>query len=382
MDICVGLIVNPVAGLGGPIAQKGSDAVDIRDLALRAGVASLASDRANVAVQHMCDRLASLGKSVRILAGAADMGSDALASSIVYESVSVRDRLAGDTTSADTKSMAQRMVQAGVDLLLFAGGDGTARDIMDAVGSKVPVLGIPAGVKIYSAVFGLTPTETGLLAADWLSTEDRPTVEREVVDIDEVEIRRGAATPSLYGLLELPADSRRLQPRKASSPASDANATLSLGAAFAATMLPGRYYVLGPGGTTMAIGLALGLSLTRLGVDVVRDGQLVAEDVAAEALNALTLDERVTVVVTPLGQQGFVIGRGNQQIDHRLLQRSELKVVATPSKIISLGGRPLWVDSGLPELDAALCGYTKVFTGPNAEVIYPVSNTADGRVPA
>ncbi len=132
----------------------------------------------------------------------------------------------------------------------------------------------------------------------------------------------------------------------------------------------------------MAIGSALGLSLTRLGVDVVRDGQLAAKDVAAEALNALTLGESVTVVVTPLGQQGFVIGRGNQQIDHRLLQRSELKVVATPSKMISLGGRPLWVDSGLPELDAALCGYTKVFTGPNAEVIYPVSNTADGRVPA
>ena len=132
----------------------------------------------------------------------------------------------------------------------------------------------------------------------------------------------------------------------------------------------------------MAIGSALDLELTRLGVDVVCNGQLIAEDVDADTLNAMVPAEGATIVVTPLGQQGFVIGRGNQQIDHRVLQRSELKIVATPSKMISLGGRPLWVDSGHPELDATICGYTKVFTGAKAEVIYPISNTADAQVRA
>lgn len=382
MSICIGLIVNPVAGLGGPIAQKGSDAAGIRDLAMAAGIDSLASARARLAIERLCAGLQGSGTSVRILAGAADMGADALGSAIAHEAVFAGNAHPGATTSSDTKSIARRMVQAGVDLLLFAGGDGTARDVLDAVGSAVPVLGIPAGVKIYSAVFGLTPTESGLLAAGWLSSRERPTVQREVVDIDEEELRRGAATPSLYGALLVPEDSRRLQPRKAASPASDANAVFSLGRAFAATMVPDRHYVLGPGGTTMAIGRALGLEPTRLGVDVVRNGKLVARDVDADALNELIPAEGATVVVTPLGQQGFVIGRGNQQIDHRLLRRSELKIVATPSKIISLGGRPLWVDSGHPEIDATLSGFAKVFTGPNAEVIYPISNTADGLVSA
>lgn len=376
MPIRIGLIVNPVAGLGGTLAQKGSDAADIREFARRAGVDALAADRARVAVQRLLSSLEGAGKTVQIFAGAADMGSDALGADIAHESVSAIDLRAGASTSFDTKAIAQQMVQAAVDLILFAGGDGTARDVMDAVGSEVPVLGIPAGVKVYSAVFGYSPTETGLLAASWLASADRPTLEREVVDIDEEELRRGMAAPSLYGVLRVPADSRRLQPRKAASPASDANAALSLGRAYAATMLPGRYYVLGPGGTTMTIGRALGLEPTRLGVDVVRNGQLVAKDVNAQVLDLLIPDEGATVVVTPLGQQGFIIGRGNQQIDHRLLRRSELKVVATSSKIIALGGRPLRVDSGFPELDATLCGYTKVFTGPHAEVIYPISNTA------
>ncbi|MFL4474107.1 ATP-NAD kinase family protein [Paeniglutamicibacter sp. MACA_103] len=382
MSICIGLIVNPVAGLGGPTAQKGSDAGDIRELARAAGINSLAPERARLAIQHLRESLAGSGTPLRILAGATEMGADALGCDIAHETVAAGNVLPGSTTSSDTKLMARRLVEAGVDLLLFAGGDGTARDVMDAVGSTVPVLGIPAGVKIYSAVFGMTPAETGRLAAGWLSSSERPTVEREVVDIDEEELRRGSANPSLYGALRVPEDSRRLQPRKAASPASDANAVLSLGRAFAAIMLPDRYYVLGPGGTTLAIGHALGLALTRLGVDVVCNGQLVAQDVDAESLNNLIPDEGATVVVTPLGQQGFVIGRGNQQIDYRLLRRSELKIVATPSKIISLGGRPLWVDSGHPEIDATLCGFAKVFTGPNAEVIYPISNTADGLVSA
>lgn len=382
MIITVGLIVNPVAGLGGRLAQKGSDAADIRDLAMRAGIESLALKRAEQAVTRLLEGLDPETVTIRILAGANDLGSNALGTKIAHESIASTAIHPGNSSSEDTKSIAHNMADAGVDLLLFAGGDGTARDILDAIGTNITVLGIPAGVKIYSGVFGLTPVETGALAAGWLADANRRSDEREVVDIDEDQLRRGLATPSLYGTLRVPLDNRRLQPRKSGSPASDANAARSLGLAFSATMIPNRHYVLGPGSTTMAIGEALNMELTRLGVDVVYNGQLVAEDVDADTLEALIPAEGATIVVTPLGQQGFVIGRGNQQIDYRVLQRSELKIVATPSKMISLGGRPLWVDSGDPELDATLCGYTRVFTGAKAEVIYPISNTADSQVRA
>lgn len=382
MIITVGLIVNPVAGLGGRLAQKGSDAADIRDLAMRAGIESLALKRAEQAVTRLLEGLDPETVTIRIRAGANDLGSNALGTKIAHESIASTAIHPGNSSSEDTKSIAHNMADAGVDLLLFAGGDGTARDILDAIGTNITVLGIPAGVKIYSGVFGLTPVETGALAAGWLADANRRSDEREVVDIDEDKLRRGLATPSLYGTLRVPLDNRRLQPRKSGSPASDANAARSLGLAFSATMIPNRHYVLGPGSTTMAIGEALNMELTRLGVDVVYNGQLVAEDVDADTLEALIPAEGATIVVTPLGQQGFVIGRGNQQIDYRVLQRSELKIVATPSKMISLGGRPLWVDSGDPELDATLCGYTRVFTGAKAEVIYPISNTADSQVRA
>lgn len=382
MIITVGLIVNPVAGLGGRLAQKGSDAADIRDLAMRAGIESLALKRAEQAVTRLLEGLDPETVTIRILAGANDLGSNALGTKIAHESIASTAIHPGNSSSEDTKSIAHNMADAGVDLLLFAGGDGTARDILDAIGTNITVLGIPAGVKIYSGVFGLTPVETGALAAGWLADANRRSDEREVVDIDEDQLQRGLATPSLYGTLRVPLDNRRLQPRKSGSPASDANAARSLGLAFSATMIPNRHYVLGPGSTTMAIGEALNMELTRLGVDVIYNGQLIAEDVDADMLEALIPAEGATVVVTPLGQQGFVIGRGNQQIDYRVLQRSELKIVATPSKMISLSGRPLWVDSGDPELDATLCGYTRVFTGAKAEVIYPISNTADSQVRA
>ncbi len=305
MNVTIGLIVNPVAGLGGRLAQKGSDASNIRELAKRAGIDSLAPERAGQTVRRLLDGLESSRAAVRILAGAGEMGADALDAGIPHETVASDAVHPGASSSEDTKSIARNMAHQGVDLLLFAGGDGTARDILDAVGTSIPVLGIPAGVKIYSGVFGLTPSETGALAAGWLANPNRCSDEREVVDIDEDELRQGLATPSLYGTLRVPSDSRRLQPRKSGSPASDVNAARSLGIAFAATMVPDRHYVLGPGSTTMAIGSALDLELTRLGVDVVCNGQLIAADVDADTLNALVPEDGSHHCCHPVGAARF-----------------------------------------------------------------------------
>ncbi len=380
MDVVsVGLIVNPVAGLGGPAGLKGSDASNIRKIACGSGYAMTSPGRARRAVEQLTRLLERSGRRVHLFTGPGMLGDDA-AQGICPTTV-LDAGLCGtgirDTSSAnDTRGLARLLVDAGVDLILFAGGDGTARDVLDAVGSTIPVLGIPASVKIYSAVFALTPTAAGSLAAAWLTGAGRTVAERDVVDIDEELLRAGLASPALHGTLSVPVDPRRLQARKAATPASDANEVAALARAFVRGMEVDRTYVLGPGGTTNAIGSALGLATTRLGVDVVQNGLLVGTDADAHVLESM-LDadfngEPATVVLTPLGGQGFVVGRGNQQVTARVLSRLPLQIVATDGKLASLAGRPLLVDSGDDDVDARLSGYAKVFTGAGTHTVYPV----------
>ncbi|WP_202813547.1 ATP-NAD kinase family protein [Arthrobacter sp. ERGS1:01] len=361
--------MNPIAGLGGPAGQKGSDAADIRAIADKAGYALTSPDRARRAVAQLAALLDRNGRGLRLLTGPGLLGEDAAEGLCP---TTVLGPAAPASSSADTRALASRLAEAGVDLILFAGGDGTARDILDSVGGAVPVLGIPAGVKIYSAVFALTPMAAGSSAAAWLSGTGRATARRDVVDIDEDLLRAGLASPTLHGTLNVPVDPSRLQARKAATPASDANSVAALARAFVRGMAPDRSYVLGPGGTTSAIGRELGLATTRLGVDVVRNGALLAADVDAQALEIALDGKEATVVLTPLGGQGFVVGRGNQQITAKLLARLPLQIVATDGKLASLAGRPLWVDSGDDDVDAKLSGYAKVFTGAGTHTVYPV----------
>ena len=373
----IGLIVNPVAGLGGPCAQKGSDAADIRSIAAAAGILESSPVRALRCLRQLLALLDSAERECVLVTGPGELGAataQGLAPTLVLEAGTGSP---GATTADDTRAAAAGILAAGVDLLVFSGGDGTARDVLDSVGTSVPVVGIPAGVKIYSAVFALSAAAAGSLAAAWLLGENRETAEREVVDIDETALRAGLAVPALYVYLRVPVDPGRLQERKRASPASDANAVRALALSYIRRMNPDCLYILGPGGTTHAIGTELGLDLTRLGVDVVRGGQLIARDVDAPTLDSIIGTGTATAVLTPLGGQGFLIGRGNQQLSAPVLRRCRLEVIATAGKLASLGARPLRVDSGDDALDASLHGYTHIFTGPGAETIYPIRSTRE-----
>lgn len=380
MDVVsVGLIVNPIAGLGGPSGLKGSDAPNIRQIACGSGYAMTSPGRARRAVEQLAGLLDRSGRRLHLNTGPGMLGADAaqgICPTTVLDAGICGTGIRDMSSANDTRRLARLLVNAGVDLILFAGGDGTARDVLDAVGGTIPVLGIPAGVKIYSAVFALTPTAAGSLAASWLTGAGRTVAERDVVDIDEELLRAGLASPALYGTLSVPVDPSRLQARKAATPSSDANAVSALARAFVRGMDMEHNYILGPGGTTNAIGAALGLATTRLGVDVVRNGVLVAADADAHVLesmlNADFNGEPATVVLTPLGGQGFVVGRGNQQVTARMLARLPLQIVATDGKLTSLDGRPLWVDSGDDDVDTRLSGYAKVFTGAGTHTVYPV----------
>jgi len=387
----VGLLVNPIAGIGGRVGLAGSDGAEIVAEARSRGAIPRANDRAVGALEVLrarwaATRWAAARPAPILLAAPGEMGAEA-ARRAGFAPLVVGAIGEGPTTAADTRRLAGELIAAGVDLLLFAGGDGTARDICGvAAASEIPVLGIPAGVKIQSAVFATSPAAAGELAAAFLALPParRRTTRREVLDLDEAAYRRSEVAPRLFGDLAIPEAGRWLQARKAPSPASDAAATGSIGVEVAARLVEGTRYVLGPGSTLRSVAEQLGVAKTLIGVDVVEldpagRPRLVANDVGDARLAALLEGCPASVVVTPIGGQGFLFGRGNQQIGPDVLRavlgrggRDAIIVVATPAKLAALGGRPLLVDTGDAALDRELAGHLRVITGRAEETPYPV----------
>jgi predicted polyphosphate/ATP-dependent NAD kinase len=242
-------------------------------------------------------------------------------------------------------------VDRGVDLVLFVGGDGTAADVAEALsGSETPMLGVPAGVKVYSSTFAVSPEDAAVVAATFTRVE-----EREVMDIDEDDYREGEVTPELRAVAHVPV-AENLQ----SSKQTGGGSVEALAEGVAAGVREGVTYVLGPGSTLAAVKRALGFEGSPLGVDVWRDGEVVVRDAAeAEILDALGDDN--VVVVSPIGGQGFVFGRGNPQLSPAVIRRCELRVVASRAKLDDIG--VLRVDTDDPDLDEALRGWTRVRVG-------------------
>jgi predicted polyphosphate/ATP-dependent NAD kinase len=354
------LIVNPLAGVGGRLAFKGSDDRGLVDRALSGGAARPAPERARTA-------LAALPREVEVLAAGGAMGAD-LAGTAVTEAVA-------ESTAADTRAAAIALADAGVDLLLFAGGDGTAADVLAAVGDRLPVIGIPAGVKMHSAVFGVTPHSAGALAAAYAAGRVRGDAPREVMDVEESDLRAGLISPRLRGFLRVPLAPGLVQGGKARSAPAEAVAQAAVAAQALELLLDGTTALIGPGTTTRAVMAALGLPKSLLGVDVVQGGRLLAADADEETLLGLAGRDAI-IILTPVGGQGFVLGRGNQQISPAVLRAiglDRLHIVATEAKLAALGGRPLLVDTGDPELDTALGGYRRVVTGYRHETVYRVT---------
>jgi predicted polyphosphate/ATP-dependent NAD kinase len=367
----VGLVVNPVAGLGGPVGLKGTDGAAVQAQARERGAVPHAGERAARAVA----RLARALPGVVLVTVPGAMGADAASAAGVPAEV-LPLPLAGETTADDTRAAGRALAGAGIELLLFAGGDGTARDVLDAVDHSLPVLGVPAGVKMHSAAFAATPESAGDAAAAFLGGTARATRDAEVVDIDEEAVREGVITTRLYGVLPVPADRTRLLATKASAPADDERDLDAVCARLADAMDPRRLYVLGPGTTTRRIMRRLGLEKTLLGADVVRGGRLVAADVGEAELLALLEVEPATLVVGVTGGQGALFGRGNQQLSPAVLRRigpENIVVIAGLRKLLALDPPVLHVDTGDPALDADLTGYRRVHVAPNRTLVQKVA---------
>ena len=369
----LGLIVNPVAGIGGRVGLKGSDEAEIVARALALGAVPESPQRAGAALSQ----LHSLAGRLEVVTYGGAMGED-VARAAGWNPAVIGTPAGTPTTAADTRAAAVAMADAGADLLLFAGGDGTARDIQGAIDSRIPVLGIPAGVKIHSAAFAITPRAAGQLAALFLGDRVTGLREAEVMDIDEDAFRAGRVSAALYGMVSVPADALRTQSIKAGRAESEPDAQREIAFRLADELLPDELLIIGPGSTTYALKEHLGIGGTLLGVDVVRDRALLAGDATeAELLEILSSQVgRAWIVVTIIGGQGYILGRGNQQISPRVIARAgkdRIRVIATRAKIGTLGGRPLLVDTGDAALDAALAGYIRVVVGYNDELVMRVA---------
>jgi predicted polyphosphate/ATP-dependent NAD kinase len=391
----LGLIVNPLAGIGGRVGLKGSDGEEIQKKALELGAVPQALERTIQALERL-----KPVEDLEITTYPGEMGEDA-ARACGFQPTVIGAITPGETTAQDTREAAREMRRQGVDLLLFAGGDGTARDIYSAIGLDLAALGIPAGVKIHSAVYATNPGSAGSLAALYLQGRVASLQEAEVMDIDEEAFRQGLLSARLYGYLKIPLWTSLVQNLKMAS-VGGGDSAAAIAEDMVERMEDDCLYVIGPGTTTRAITDELGLDKTLLGVDVVRvergeeggekRGQLVAADANEAQLLAL-LDEyserKAKIVVTPIGGQGYIFGRGNQQISPRVIERvgadaaggagrtnpwDNIIVVSTKEKLYALGSQPLLVDTGDPAVDDMLSGYVTIVTGYRERAVRKVSS--------
>ena len=366
----LGLIVNPVAGLGGRVALKGSDGLVMQRLALERGAVPRSGERAAEALAA----LARAAPNVEILAPPGAMGEDAARDAGVAFSVVGRP-LGRPSTADDTRDAAIELRRHGARPIVFAGGDGTARDVFDALGDGWPVIGIPAGVKIHSAAFALSPRAAGELAAEFALGRATRLQDAEVMDVDENLLRRGIVAARLYGTLRMPRRRGLVQGAKARSDASDEAHARGIARRMARDSDAATTYIVGPGSTTARVKSALGVDGTLVGVDVIRGGEAVALDADESVLLEAASAGGVRIVVTPVGGQGYVLGRGNQQISPAVLLAAGgdgITIVAAPGKLQGLGGEPLLVDTGDEGVDRMLSGYARVVTGYDDTCMYKV----------
>lgn len=375
----VGLIINPVAGMGGKVGLKGTDGPEIAEKARLLGAIPEAGAKTSRALRE----LKPLSGQIEFLTCPGPMGEETLQRcGLSYRVIDTGSRSPGEgftqTGAKDTEAAARAMVLAGVDLLLFAGGDGTARDIYNALGpgSDQAVIGIPAGVKIHSAVYAVNPRSAGQLARQFLQKGGLPLRRAEVMDIDEEAFRAGHLSASLYGYLSVPCAGGLMQHLKIGGVETEMSVLEAIAEQIVGDMDDETVYIIGPGSTTGPIMHKLGLENTLLGVDLVEKGKLIVAD-ASEIDILLHIEGRkAKIIVTVIGGQGYIFGRGNQQISAAVIRqvgRENIIVIAVREKILALDQPRLLVDTGDDAVNSMLSGYIKIVTGYSEELIYPVA---------
>lgn len=354
----IGFIVNPIAGMGGAVGLKGTDGKDILEKAITLGAKPVAPSRAEIFLSE----LKKIQPDVQIKVGAGQMGEEeAKHQGYIY---SVFGKKKNNTNRDDTETVAKKIFENGVDILIFCGGDGTARDILNAVDKNLPVLGVPTGVKMHSAVFAIDPKSAARITSHFLRKQ-LPMWEAEVMDIDEKAFREGRVSAKLHGYLLSPYEPNLIQGAKMASPITESELRNQAAIAIYITenMKDDIIYVVSAGTTTRTIGDILDQKKTLLGVDLFHKKKIIEKDVNEKQILSAIKNKSAKIIVTPIGGQGFIFGRGNQQISPKIIKKvgkDNIIVIATENKMKNL--KKLKVDTGDIELDSDLKGTIDVIT--------------------
>jgi predicted polyphosphate/ATP-dependent NAD kinase len=414
----LGFIINPIAGVGGGVALKGSDNMVAQALAL--GAVPKANERAKIALEV----LLPYKEDIRVYSAQGLMGEEAAKSlgfqvEVIYQTknsasnkqdssqlnsqlcnqgnkFSLQDKHLIETSEDDTKALVLALLEQNVDIILFAGGDGTARDIADTLLGyqadgktvNIPVLGIPAGCKIHSGVYAVTPKAAGLVVELMVTKQLVTLSSGDVMDINESLFREGIVKAKRYGEMLIPSELRYVQAVKSGGKELDEFVLQDI-AAFVTEQIQedeDNLFIIGSGSTTAYVMTELGLEHTLLGVDLVKEEELIAKDVTEAALfsfieTQLNAHKNVKLVITLIGGQGHIFGRGNQQLSPRVIKavisqsggKDNIIIISTKTKLLALNQKPLICDTGDSELNNALSGFMSVTTGYNDKVLYAVS---------
>ncbi len=365
----LGLIVNPLAGLGGSVALKGSDGV--AELALSKGAEAKAGQR----TQNAFSVLEALKDEIHVVTCPGAMGEDVL-KNIGWNYELIDLAVSCPSGSQDTQQAVKILQSMEIDLLLFSGGDGTARDICSVVAEHVPVLGIPAGVKIHSGVYGVTPQASGEVVKMLVSGEIVDLKNQDVKDIDEEAFRNNQVKAKIFGEMLVPEAGQFVQSVKQGGMEQEDLVLEDMAAYLSQEMEDDILYLVGSGKTTAFLMNYLHLDNTLLGLDAILNGELLQSDIAEQdILSLLKKYKCVRIIVSVIGGQGHILGRGNQQLSAKVIQkvgRKNLMVLCTKTKLADLAGRPLLVDTGDLALDKQLAGHIEVITGYQDRVLYPI----------
>lgn len=360
----LGLIINPIAGLGGAVGLKGTDGKDILEKALELG----AKPTSHLRAIEVLKELTAVKGAIDLITYPSEMGED-IAKDLGFNPIVIGEINLGHTTAQDTIDAAREMREMEVKLILFCGGDGTAQDILKAVGQDIPVLGIPTGVKIHSSCFSINAKKASQIAIKFL-WDELPLTEAEVMDVDEEAFRDGFLSTELKGYLKVPYEPSLLQESKLATPTTidERENQKRVAKNVIRNFEPNVYYILGPGTTVKAICDVLDIDKSLLGVDIIYNKKLIKKDVSEEEILQIINDNPTKIVISPIGRQGIILGRGNLQLSPIVIKKvgkENLIIVATHYKISNLPKGHMMVDTRDSELDSELRGYIRVIIDSN-----------------
>ncbi len=377
----VGMLANPDAGLGGRLGLKGSDGQ--ADFARSKGAEDRSGPRMKLMLQHFA-KIHRVGfEEIEWVTSRGRMGSDWMPMESYIESIDFVHESSGTTTASDTELAVKNILDSGIQILVYSGGDGTTRDIISALDTagfpSMPVIGVPSGVKMHSGCFASSPRAAAEVLSAWI-VGDLLVSSTEVLDLDEDLYREGKWVVRLYAEAFSPNSPRWMQGSKELiQTESEDEIIQGLSDHIEQSFVDdNRLIIWGSGGTLRSIGENLGFDLTTLGIDAtVGNGQVGTDLDEAGLIEVLTNHSgKMTLLLSPMGGQGFLIGRGNLQLSPdviKIIGIDNVLGVVTPSKLLSV--RALRIETGDETLDSEFSSrkYLKILQGYRTTRILPVS---------